>query len=31
MVVADSGRELMAMEGQGNKRHFYVWKVKDGM
>ena len=31
MVVADSGRELMAMEGQGNNRRFYVWKVKDGM
>ena len=27
MVVADSARELSVMEGQGNNRRFYVWRV----
>jgi hypothetical protein len=31
MVLADGAREIRVMEGQGNNRHFYVWRVKDGM
>jgi tetratricopeptide (TPR) repeat protein len=31
MVLADGAREIRIMEGQGNNRHFYVWRVKDGM
>jgi tetratricopeptide (TPR) repeat protein len=31
MVVADSAGELSVMEGQGNNRRFYVWRVKNGV
>jgi hypothetical protein len=31
MMVDDSARELRVMEGRGNNRRIYVWRVKDGM